>query len=665
MIIVDVILPFPVWTHFSYIMPYSMIPIIGSRVIVPFRSKNVIGIIISICKKEKASDLNLKIVKSIIDHEPILNISLLNIFIWLSKYYYTPIGSLIFSIFPNVLKFKNIKFNKHNKIYFKHHFHNIYQFKMHKFFLSKKILLKINKILIKNSFSSWLISEINLYIKIKFYLGLFEKILKKNLQILIIVPFTKDIYPILFLLKKYFNIPIDIIHSNLSDKKLFDIWMKTKNNRNSIVIGTKKSIFFPFLYLGLIVIFEEHHLVYKNIDKFQYNVRDIAIFRAYQENIPIILDSNTPSLKTLYNVVCKKFFWINFHTNNTFLNIKYQIIDLKKEKIKIGLSNTLINKIIENIKKNFSVLLIFNKFDFMFIGLICSYCNWIPKCKICNDYYEVNKYNNIIFCRYCLTNYKKPLICYNCNFPALIKYNFGIKKIKKKIKTIFPDIPILFLISSNDIEKQKINLNISNFSIFHSGIIITMEKIAQNYYFPNIKLIGLINIDNYFSSFSFNNTEHFSHFYFNLVNLTKKYSKFLTILIQTSIPNNKDLINICNKKYFFCARNMLILRKKFLLPPWNFQTILYCQSKHCNQSYFFLKFIYIFLKKKSKEDNMLLWFVGPDPVFFGFKKKYFYKLLIQCSSRIYLRKILQTSLEVSKYFSIFQYVKWYLKLDVE
>jgi len=641
-----------------------MEPIIGARVIVPFRSKNVIGIIISINTIKNINIKNFKFIKRIIDNESIFNVSLLNILIWLSKYYQYPIGSIFSLILPNILSSKDIALSK-NKIFLKDDINKVNKFIMNKvFFVSKKNLFKIRQILIKNFFISWLISEKNLYTKIKFYLGLFKEILKKNLQILIIVPFIKDVYRTLFFLKQYFNIPIDIIHSNLSDEIFFNVWIKTKNGQNAIVIGTKTSIFFPFLKLGLIIIYEEHNLIYKNIKKFRFNIKNIAIFRAYKENIPIILDSNTPSVKTLYNVVQKKIFWINFHKNQSYSNFQHQIVNLKKEKIRAGLSDTLINNIFENIKNNFSVLLIYNSSNFIFLGLICKHCSWVPKCNICDGYYEVNEYSNIVFCKYCLINFRKPLFCYNCNFSPLTVFNFGIRKIKKDIKKIFPNIPLLFLISLKNNIKKITHLNFLNFSIAHFGIIIATEEIVQNYYFPNVRLIGLINIDHYFFSLNFRNIEYFAQFYFNLINLIQKNSKFLTILIQTSIPNNQDLINICNKKYLFCASKILTLRKKYFLPPCSYQVILYFYSKDFKQSYTFFKFIYIFLKKQSKKDGILLWFVGPDPVFKKFKKKYFYKLLIQCSSRIYLHKILRMSLEASNYFTMFNYVKWFIEFDL-
>ncbi|WP_261789581.1 hypothetical protein [Buchnera aphidicola] len=204
----------------------------------------------------------------------------------------------------------------------KTYFYNKNTFYVHKnylikknFFLNEKIISIIDKILIKNCFTSWLITKTNFYLKVKFYLGLIKELLNKNLQILILVPFIKDIYKILFFLKKYFNVHIDIVHSELNDEIYLKKWIRTKSGKNSIIIGTKNSVFFPFLKLGLIIINEEHHLNYRNMDRCRYNVRDIAILRAYKENIPIILDSNTPSLRTLYNILHKKCFYINFMKN--------------------------------------------------------------------------------------------------------------------------------------------------------------------------------------------------------------------------------------------------------------------------------------------------------------------------------------------------------------
>ncbi|MDE5285945.1 MAG: primosomal protein N', partial [Buchnera aphidicola] len=89
-------------------------------------------------------------------------------------------------------------------------------------------------------------------------------------------------------------------------------WITVKEGIKKIVIGTKMSIFLPFCKLGLIIVYQENSSYYNHFISCKFNIRDISIFRAFQENIPIILDSDTPSLKTLYNISLKKCLYINF-----------------------------------------------------------------------------------------------------------------------------------------------------------------------------------------------------------------------------------------------------------------------------------------------------------------------------------------------------------------
>ena len=123
-------------------------------------------------------------------------------------------------------------------------------------------------------------------------------------------------------------------------------WDNCRNSNIDVLIGTRSAVFLPFANLKLIVIDEEHDASLKQSEKFRYHARDIALVRAKNANIPILMGSATPSFESFHNSQIKKYDHIVL--KNRFRNTKLPsvtVVDIKKDTTKDGFSSTLIRAI--------------------------------------------------------------------------------------------------------------------------------------------------------------------------------------------------------------------------------------------------------------------------------------------------------------------------------
>lgn len=138
--------------------------------------------------------------------------------------------------------------------------------------------------------------------KTEIYLQLINQVLAKGAQVLVLIPEISLSPQTLARFQSRFHCGIAASHSNLSNKERALAWSNAAKGNIQIILGTRSVIFTPFKNLGLIIVDEEHDGSFKQQEGFRYSARDMAIARAKQQNIPVLLGSATPSLESIHNV---------------------------------------------------------------------------------------------------------------------------------------------------------------------------------------------------------------------------------------------------------------------------------------------------------------------------------------------------------------------------
>lgn len=100
----DVALPVPLDMAFTYRVPAGAAPLVGGRVLVPFRQQRMTGIVVEL--HDRKPSVQAKSILSVLDPAPVLDDQLLRLGRWLADYYLAPIGEVFRTMLPLSAEFK-------------------------------------------------------------------------------------------------------------------------------------------------------------------------------------------------------------------------------------------------------------------------------------------------------------------------------------------------------------------------------------------------------------------------------------------------------------------------------------------------------------------------------------------------------------------------------
>ena len=137
--------------------------------------------------------------------------------------------------------------------------------------------------------------------KTEVYICLLEKVLSEGGQALVLVPEIGLTPQLLRRFSQRLGIEPAVIHSSLSAGERLRSWDAARTGRAPLLVGTRSALFTPMPRLKLIILDEEHDASFKQQEGFRYSARDVAVKRAAELGIPVVLGSATPSLESLRN----------------------------------------------------------------------------------------------------------------------------------------------------------------------------------------------------------------------------------------------------------------------------------------------------------------------------------------------------------------------------
>jgi primosomal protein N' (replication factor Y) len=143
--------------------------------------------------------------------------------------------------------------------------------------------------------------------KTEVYLHAIDACLQRGQQALVLVPEIGLTPQTLRRFRHHLPVPVHVLHSGLNETERVRAWTAMASGEGRVLIGTRSAIFAPLPQGGLIILDEEHDTSYKQQEGWRYHARDVAMVRARNLKIPVLMGSATPSLEALQGVRSGRF----------------------------------------------------------------------------------------------------------------------------------------------------------------------------------------------------------------------------------------------------------------------------------------------------------------------------------------------------------------------
>ncbi len=450
----------------------------------------------------------------------------------------------------------------------------------------QKALIKIQDSFLKNKVT--LLNGVTGSGKTEVYIHLIGQYLKKEKQVLYLLPEIALTAQIINRLRKVFGHKVAVYHSRYGDAERLEIWRNVSANTEKckIILGARSAIFLPYKNLGLVIIDEEHENSYKQFDPApRYHARDAVIMLASLNHSNVLLGTATPSVESFNNAETGKYALTELPKRHMEIELPEIIIaDTKeayrKKKMRSHFTPQLIGAIEKALETKEQIILFQNRRGFS-PYLECMFCSWIPRCPNCAVSLTYHKGISKLLCHYCGYSQPIPSKCPSCGNATLSTRGFGTEKIEDELAILYPETRVARMDMDTTRRKRSFETIINRFESREVDILVGTQMVSKGLDFSNVSVVGVLNADNLFNFPDFRAFERSFQLLSQVSGRAGRRNKQGKVIIQTSEPNHPVIIDVLNYNFIHMYNSQMEERKIFNYPP--FCRLIKITLKHKNR----------------------------------------------------------------------------------
>lgn len=494
--------------------------------------------------------------------------------------------------------------------------------------------------------------------KTEVYLRLIEQVLARGEQVLVLVPEIGLTPQTLARFQRRLVTSVVALHSGLNDSERLQAWRAARSGTAGVLLGTRSAVFAEFARLGLIIVDEEHDASYKQQDGFRYSARDIAIKRAADLTIPIVLGSATPSLETLHNALSGRYAHLQLHARaGGAAKPHIDILDIRHAPMRDGLSPRVIEAIGATLQRGEQALVFLNRRGFA-PTLLCHDCGWIAQCPHCDTRLTVHAGAKQLRCHHC--DFRQPLAksCPSCKSPQLEFRGPGTERLELALRDLFPAAPVIRIDRDTTQRKHALREKIAEIKQQQPCILVGTQMLAKGHHFPAVTLVVMIDIDGGLFSADLRGPERMGQVLTQVAGRAGRAEKMGRVLVQTHHPEHELIGDLVRTGYHDFARKLLAERRITGAPPFTYFALLRADARAMADAEHVLAAI------REHIAGLGVQVFGPLPAPLSRRAGMFRaQLLLSAPQRAPLHRAVQAAVNFAEQLPAARRVKWSVDID--
>jgi primosomal protein N' (replication factor Y) len=583
MTIVRVALDVPLPRPFDYEAEDASAADIGRRAVVPFGSGSKVGLILAITQISDLAPEKLRPVETILRDMPALPQQWLALCEFCARYYQHPLGQVIGFALPPMLRRGKLPRRKSAE-------HDAGRLESRNAKpLNADQQAAVTAIVGAEGFETFLLHGVTGSGKTEVYLQSIEAVLAADGQALMLVP-EIALTPQLEgrVSERFPGARVVSAHSGVADAARARGFLDALEGHADIILGTRLSVFMPLPRLKLIVVDEEHDSSFKQQEGLRYSARDVAVFRAKQLDIPIVLGSATPSLETFHHAGSGRYRLLELRSRAVAeAPPEVRTVDTRKEKLQDGLSADLLAALAERLARGEQSLVFLNRRGYAPV-LACPACGWISHCRRCAANLVVHLADKRLRCHHCGLEAPIPRACPDCGNLDIHPFGRGTQRLESTLSERFPAARILRIDRDSASTPKKWQALLATIHAGAADILIGTQMMAKGHDFPLLTLVGVVGADAALFASDFRAPERLFAQLMQVGGRSGRADLPGEVLIQTEHPEHPLYRALAAHDYAAFARAQLDERQVAGFPPFSFQALLRAEARAMDQSLAFL-----------------------------------------------------------------------------